>query len=450
MKKVALSSFILLLTFSAVAQTPVKLTFREAIEIGLKRNILLQQQRNQLSFTEMSKNSNLLQMTPSASINGSAGRFDGNSFNQQIGEVVNGKTDYINGNIGASIPLFNGFSQVNAFRQSKSVNDAQYQFVIRTEQDVIRNIASQYLTALLDQQLLKIDIENIETQKAQYNQIKEQVELGSRAEADMFNQEFQVKNAELLSVRSSNRLKNDLAILAQTLVIDPSLTYELEDPNWDLAGAEFEDVNLEDWNKLALQNRSDLKQADLNAKASQFGFYSARGRYLPNLSAFASLSSRYNFIFDFPDNRSFEDQFRKDNRQVNYGVQLTIPLFNGLIQRTQAAQARVTYDNAKLSYLRTEIQVKTDVLLAFQNYKDAKTSYQASDAQLRAAELSYRMEKERFELGISNVIQLTTTNQAYVRALSDYANARYTVMFQRLLVNYALGTLKIDDIPPGQ
>jgi outer membrane protein len=57
------------------------------------------------------------------------------------------------------------------------------------------------------------------------------------------------------------------------------------------------------------------------------------------------------------------------------------------------------------------------------------------------------MEKERYDLGISNIVQLTTAQQQFVRAQSDFASARYTLMFQKILLNYATGTLKLEDIP---
>ena len=50
-------------------------------------------------------------------------------------------------------------------------------------------------------------------------------------------------------------------------------------------------------------------------------------------------------------------------------------------------------------------------------------------------------------LGISTMVQLTTTNQAFVKAKGDFQNAKYNLMFQRLMIAYATGTLKIEDIP---
>jgi outer membrane protein len=431
---------------AAMAQSSI-LTFKEAVKIGLENNLTLNQQKNQLAFTQVNKVSNLLQMGPSAQINGTAGRFDGNSFNQQRGEVINGQIDFINGSVFASVPIFNGFNQVNAYRQASHSHEAQINFVSRSTQDVIRNVASQYLNCLLDQQLLKIDQQNLESQKAQYELIRQQVELGSRAEADLYNQEFQVRNAELLIVRSGNRLKNDKAILAQTLMIDPTVTFDLEDVNWDFDDFSLDESTIQLLSDEALQHRGDLKQAELSEKAAQYGFYSVRGRYYPNLNAFGQISSRYNYIHGAPDNRNFEQQFRSDNRQLNYGLQLTVPLFNGFFTRSQVAQSKVAFENARLNRKNMEVRVKSDVLIAHQNYRDAKASYLSAEAQLRAGQLAYQTEKERFDLGASNIVQLTLANQQYVRAQSDFASALFTLMFQKLLVNYATGTLRQEDIP---
>ena len=87
------------------------------------------------------------------------------------------------------------------------------------------------------------------------------------------------------------------------------------------------------------------------------------------------------------------------------------------------------------------------MISAHQNFRDAKSNYDASAAQLRAAELTYQTEKERYDLGISSMVQLSTTNQDYIKAKGDFQNAKYTLMFQKLLINYAIGTLKIEDIP---
>jgi outer membrane protein len=436
----------LFFSVTAYAQEPVKLSFREAVRIGLESNVDLNQQKNQLEYTEINKTSSMLQLGPSIQGNASAYRVDGNSFNQQAGEVINGQIDYINGSIDASIPIFNGLRQVNLYRQAKAQNEAQLYNVNRSSQDVIQIVANQFLTCLLDMQLIKIDEENVAAQQLQYDQIKVQVELGSKPESDLYNQLYQLKNAELLLVRTRNKLKNDKTTLATTIQIDPSVPLELEEIDWNINAVIADSLSLSEMYDIALNRRSDLKQAENTERAAHYGFSSFKGRYYPSLYGGASFGSRYNYIHG-ADNRPFDDQFRTDNRQFSYGVSLIIPIYNGLQFRSQAALSKANYKNAKILRESAGVQVKADVILAYQNFNDAITNYEASQAQLNAAELTYNTEKERYDLGISDIVQLAVVNQTYIRAQADYQSSLFRLMFQRLLINYSLGTLKFEDIP---
>lgn len=446
-----LAFFWLGVSFTGVGQdVPPKLTFKEAVKIGLERNPVLNQEKNNLVTSTVTKTASLLQLTPAVNVTGNAGRNDGNSFNQQQGAVVNGILDFVGANINASMPLFNGLNNVNTYRQSVNQLDAQTQFVNRTSQDVIRNVAAQFLTCLLDQQLLLIQERNLETQQKQFDQIREQVAAGSRAEVDLFNQEFQVKNAELLVLRASNTLKNDKIILAQIIQMDPSVPYELAEPEWDI-NTVIEELELNDMYATALDRRGDLASARFNEKASHLGYQATKGTYFPRVTLFAQYGSRYNYIHPTetftPDNRPFEQQFFEDNLQLTYGMSFLIPIYGGFNTRSTVVRNRMSYQNAKLTADNTEILVKSDVQRAYQNYYDVRSSYDATASQLKAAEITFGLEQERYNLGITDIVSLTQANQNYTQAQSDFARARYTLLFQRVLINYATGTLRFEDIP---
>lgn len=430
--------------------TTTSLTFKEAVKIGLENNLNLNQQKNILVSTRVDKTSGLLSFGPSLNINGNTGRNDGNSFNQQQGRVINGVLDFTSASIDASMPLFRGLNVVNSYRQSVNLYEAQLHNVSRTNQDVIRDIAQQYLTCLLDQRLVLINEKNLQSQEQQYNQIREQVNAGSRAEVDLKNQEYQVKNANLLVLRAKNTLRNDKAILAQTLQLDPSITFGLEEPAWPVGG--LEDLTLDELYEIAQSRRSDLKVAHHNEKAAEYGFKATKGNYFPSVSLFASYGSAYNYIHGSdanpnPENRNFDQQFTSDNTQLTYGISFRIPLYNAFQTRSTVVRNRMIYENSRLQRDNIALTVKSEVLLAYQNYRDAQAAYEAAESQLRAAEVSNALEKERYLLGISDIVALTLANQLLTRAEADFEGSRYTLMFQNLLINYATGTLKFEDIP---
>jgi len=451
MKKSLIVFMAACLALSSVAQQPpAKLTFKEAVKIGLDRNPTLNQEKNNLVTSTVTKTSSLLQLTPSVSVNGNAGRNDGNSFNQQQGAVVNGILDFVGANINASMPLFNGLNNLNTYRQSANQLDAQAQLVNRTSQDVIRNVAAQFLVCLLDQQLLLIQQRNLETQQRQYEQISEQVAAGSRAEVDLINQEFQVKNAELLVLRAANTLRNDKLVLAQTIQLDPSVPFELAEPEWDLNSV-VEELDLNTLYATALDRRGDLASARFTEKATYLGYQATKGTYFPRVSLFAQYGSRYNYVHPTetftPVNRTFEQQFFEDNLQLTYGMSFFIPIYGGLSTRSTVVRNKMAYQNARLTTENTELTVKSDVQRAYQNYYDVRANYDATVAQLKAAELTFMLEQERYNLGITDIVSLTQANQNYTRAQADYASAKYTLLFQKILINYATGTLRFEDVP---
>ncbi|MCU0382693.1 MAG: TolC family protein, partial [Cyclobacteriaceae bacterium] len=140
-------------------------------------------------------------------------------------------------------------------------------------------------------------------------------------------------------------------------------------------------------------------------------------------------------------------QFFEDNTQLTYGASFTIPIFGGFRTRSTVVRSKMNFENAKIAKRAGEVTVKSDVLLVYQNYLDARANYEATQAQLKSGELSYTLEKDRYELGASDIVALTLATQNLTRAQNEAANARYTLMFQQILLKAAEGTLKVEDIP---
>ncbi|UII24591.1 TolC family protein [Fulvivirga maritima] len=448
----------LIVIISAISLAPVfgqqadttTLSFKEAVNVAIKNNNTLAKENNEMIFNQVQKASSIASLAPSVEGNASVRRTDGNSFNQQEGRVINGKVDYVYGSIDAEITVFNGFNKINSMRQANKLVDFQAYRVKRTREDVIQQVASQYLQCLLDRELRDIDKANLKTQQEKLHQIEEQVKAGSVAEVDQYNQAYQVKSAELAVLRSTNTLNNDKVQLALLLQRAPELPFVLQEPDWKLN--EDSNLNIDELYQVALDNRADLRSAESMERASYLGYKASQGNYYPSIAAFYSYGSAYNYVYPSeaipdPANRTFEQQFTQDNTQSVYGFSMNIPIFRGLQTRSNVVRSKIDYENAELDAKNTQLQVKSDVLLAYQNLNDALNAYLVSQSQLEAAEVSFELESERNRLGISDLVQYTQANQDYNKAQNDAAQARYTLMFQNLLLDYALGTLTFESIP---
>jgi len=457
MKQFVILAFVLT-SFRGLAQEggdTLRLTFEEAVNIALKNNITLGQQKNQLEASQMQRTASIMAAAPTINLNGFAQQFNGNSFNQQQGRAVNGVRDVFTGSLNASMPIFNGFNIVNSARQASSQLEAQTYFVKRTTEDVINTVSGQYLQVLLDEELLKIAKENFEALNVQLEQITEQVAVGSRSPVDQYNQEGQVKGAELRMLQAEINLTNDRATLTQSLLLDPFIEIQIEKPNWTISEMEQIDPKVDEMYALAQVNRGDLQRAIKNEDAARLGMMATRGLMAPSLGAFFNYGSAYNYQHDVPDsilannpsiNRSFEDQFKTDNVYKSYGLQMTIPILNGFQVRNRTMQQKTTFKNNQLVRDNTEIQVKTDVLRAAKNFQVGKKAYTVSEAQLEAAQMAFQLESERYTLGVTNFVDFAQANRTLVLAQTEKAQAEYRLIFQKVLLEYATGTLKIEGI----
>ncbi|CAN5345814.1 hypothetical protein BH09BAC3_BH09BAC3_08170 [soil metagenome] len=470
--------------FQMKAQTQVKiLTFAEAVKIALQNSVILNQQKNNLEYSQMQKLQSVAAIAPSLTGNASASQFNGNSFNQNTGSVTNGVRDNVQGSLQANLNIFSGFNRHNQVKQFTNALDAQAYNVTRTTQDVINTVAAQYLIVMQDIELLKIAKQNYEALNKQLEQVKVQVEVGSRSQVDEYNQDALTKGAELRMVQAEILLNNDKTTLTQTLLIDPSEDYTVEKPVWDLTKMGYDSLDIEMLMVRAKENRGDYLRAVKTEAASRYGAAAAKGFMSPYIYAFGAIGSAYNFqhdvsatvqetsstpivIFDpgaptgygvgytettkeVPNRqlpRSFNDQFQSDNVYKQYGFQLTVPLFNGLQNRAAYKQQKVLYENNVWTRKNLEYLIKNDVMRTVRNFEGAKKAYVISLDQQKAAQAALELETERYNLGITNFVDFTNANRVYIQAETDKAQAEYRLVFQRIAIEYAIGTLKEEDI----
>lgn len=424
---------------------PMKvLTFDEAISIAMKNSVLLLQQKNNLDINQIQQLSSYVAIGPNVNVNATASRFDGNSFNNNTGQVVNGIRDNFNAAVNANINLFSGFQAINRVKQSNQLLEAQAFMVNRTTQDVVNTVAAQYLTVMLDKELLRIAKQNFEALTTQLDQVREQTKVGARSPVDEFNQEATTKASELLFVRAQITLNNDKSLLTQTLLIDPFEDFEVELPNWDLNKIGSELLDKSQLAETAKLQRGDYLRAVRQEEAQRFGLAFAKGDMVPNLLAFGSVGSAYN---DPNSNgRTFSEQFKEDNFFKQFGLQLQVPILNGFQTRSTYVQQKKLYDNAKLNRKNVEYQIQNEVIRTVHNYEGAKKQHEIAVDQLKAAEIAFQLETERYNLGVTNFVDFVNANRVYVQAEADKARAEYNLVFQRILLEYAVGTLKPEDL----
>jgi len=181
-------------SFGTYAQDTLRLDFRQAVEIGLDANLEYKIQENNMEILKKQKQVAALSHLPSVGINSNLLRQSGQQFQQVEGEIVvtNVTNEIVSGGLNMNMPVFNAGRRILDTQSAKLAFEAGEKGLERAKQQVVFDVAQRYLQVLLDQELLKIAIENLENHQEQLRQIEGFVEAGLRTVSDLYNQQSEV------------------------------------------------------------------------------------------------------------------------------------------------------------------------------------------------------------------------------------------------------------------
>ncbi|MDR9417068.1 MAG: TolC family protein [Gracilimonas sp.] len=451
MKRILLSTFFAFLIISGAvhAQEARTISLQEAIQISLENNYQLKQAKNNLDLADQSIRSEYADFLPSlnASVNGSrrtGQQFISDRFSEGLNPFVDVTSQSISGNFSASIPLFNGFENINSLRQSQQSKISDEESYQRAKEQVIFNTASRYLQVLLDRELLAIREENLENSLKQLEQVQAQVEVGSRPTVDLYDQEALVANTELLLTQQENALKFSKIALVRQLQIDPLGNYEFSVPDIgsDVENLDLESINLSELIDQALLNRSDLKSTLADIRSLELQAQMAKNNLFPSVSASGGISTSYSDQYSLlGESVPFGDQFFDQRINRSLGFSVSIPLFQNWNRMYNIQASEVQLKNAELNLDNARLQVIQEVTQAYNDYTSYEKQLEASQKSLRASERAFETQQERYNVGSSTLIELSQAQANYVEAQSNYTQALYNLIFQEKLLDYYLGKL---------
>ena len=425
-----------LLPIALRAQTDSTLTYEQAVNIALRENLQIQQQRNLLNVAQAERAQAYAQFAPSLSLEASGSRIYGRQFDQ-VADAVTNEASRLSGGFGASLNLFNGLRNVQQLRQSQASATAQVQTINQTQQDVVFSVSQQYLQVLLNQELLRIAQTNLEQQEELLESVKVFVEVGTQNIADQYNQEAETKRVALTVVEAENQLAISKAQLTRTLQIDPFGEWTFAEPNADIERMLVQDFDVKQAYNQAVVSRPDLQSQRSTIKANRYGVGVARSNYWPSLSLGYYLGSQYSTLLAPPIG---EQLFSVNNVQV-IGLDLSVPIFQNLRNRTLVQRQKQLVNNAQLDLEDLERNILEQLQTAAADYRAARERIVAATAQVRAAEKALEAQKERFRLGVGNILDLNLVNAAFVEAQANQVQANYTLIFQKTALDYFTGKL---------
>jgi len=340
--------------------------------------------------------------------------------------------------IRSSINLFNGFSDRATLKAVGYQLSATQQTRNQTRQNVIYQIATRYLNAMVTTEQVRIEEENISSITGQLTRMEALQKAGNRSMVDLLQIRADLASAEfrLLTARSANQNAKNQLILAMG-VMDISNDFSLLTP----AIA----VSADSLNRLlgiltqdsSLSSKPDIQAQKASISSAEEALTSARGGLYPSLS----LSLSYGSSYRSNSTGIFSDQFIDNNPSFSTGLTLSYPIFDRFSTKLGHAKARIRLENERLSLQDKEITARLQLRQALLDYNSAVQQKQSAQLQVDYVQQALDAMTARYNSGGATYTELSTARNQFVRATGEKIQADYNLLVKLFNIAYSNGEI---------
>jgi outer membrane protein len=334
--------------------------------------------------------------------------------------------------VGASQLIFQFGKQGAQIKLAESGLNAARIGLEQIKQSLAFQAVQGFYAVLFAEQQLKILSEQLENLQLHLKIVQEKMDMGSATKLEVLATQFRIAGLQSQRLDAQSRYEQQAIGLKQLLGLDPQAPIELQ-------GSLVPGQSAPDPRALtaaALERRPEVRQALEAENAARQARRLALSAYLPTLSAHASLGYRNGML---PNVGSLTFNWAA-------GVQVNVPIFDGLLTARQVQEADRKLLAAKENTAAVERTIVTQVLQALEELTTRRQQVDSSLEQLRQAQAMLEIARTQYQIGV-------TSNLEYLDAQASLQTSRLTNLgaaFREVLSEYALRQAAGESIWSGE
>ncbi len=367
-----------------------------------------------------------------------------------------------------SFILFSGLQKVNVIKRNQlSLEYSQFSL-----DDLLDNIsltiAGYYLDILFSKELLMVAREQLDVTEQQVNRMGKLVNAGTLAKGDLLTIQAQAALEELQVIETENRLEISYLSLMQLIDFPVNEEFEVQIPRLRSVEEPSIEITSDQIYSYALQNRPEVRLAELNVDIAQKDISLSRGMQSPVLSMGGSWGSGYSGLNQEGLNPYYETvpigevestgetvvttyqnyadyQVKdwsaqlNDNNNRTVGFYLNIPIFTGWQVRNSITRAKIAREAAEYDLQLTKNNLRKVIQQAYADAVAALKRYGASLKQVEAQNESFKYAEQKFDVGLLNSVDYNEIKKELTRAQSDLLQAKYDYIFKTTILGFYMG-----------
>lgn len=313
---------------------------------------------------------------------------------------------------------------------------------LAAEQNLILDVSSAYFTVLREQENLRSDRSQETAFKRQYEQAKEQFDVGLIAITEVHDAHASFDSAKTNRIRSEGNLTIAKENLSR-ITGEPFTGLDTLKENFPITMDESQSAD--QWVEVAYQFNLDIKIADFTLKTLQQELKSKSAQHLPTLDLSANYNlTNYNNYTSSGFTRFIEID-DKDKRS-DITLSLNVPLYSGGGTQAGIRQTRLKVEQAKRLLASAQRQVRLDTRTEYINLTTNIQTVESLQQNIVSRQSALEATREGYNVGTRNIVEVLDAERNYFTALRDYANARFDFVESNLRIKRSAGTLSVADI----
>ena len=442
---------LLLVVFSASAEEAKVLNLEDSLQIAKKSNLTIQASEQNLKSAKAQINIARAALLPRLLANGNYTYFrdvqksvihaeggfgfpipgeDMNEMSTPNGdneadliELEFGAHHNVQGSVSLTQPVFAWGRYYYGYQAAKLRYKAAQEGLNAAHEKLRLDVYKAFYGVLIAQEFVKVAEQSVELIEKQLGIAQTSFDAGATTNFDVLRAKVQLANAKSQLIRAKNGVKTAQNIYKTLLNIPLSEQVSVEG-SFEIRETQ---IQLDELIKLALEKRPEIIRSQLNEQVGQKQLSVAKTRNLPDLAFFSNYQISHN------------ERLTQMNRIWSLGLQINIPIFDGLASQAGVKQSKSVLKQFQLGTKQAMSTVEFEVRSAYLSLLEAKTLIDVQLETVTQAQESVRIANLQFENGMITTVELTDTQLALMQAKVNRLQAQHDYVVSLAMLEKAIG-----------
>jgi len=426
MKKLRLSSIILLLITPLTLEAQKTMSLDEAIVTALQNNYSLKISRN--DETIAGNNVTLAPFLPTVTGTGRQSQTE-NTTESSSNEADKSMTNLYSAGVTLNWRIFDGLGMFTTYSSQKELLSMSSQRVKINVENLVMRVCSEYYNIIVQQNRMESALTSLTLSKSRYENAEEKYLLGVISGLDLQQARIDLNADSSAVLLQQETVKSAYIRMTNLLNAGHDINFNIND---SIILAPLMDVDMLRERTLSFNNQ--LIMARQGENLSKFDLEAVRTLRYPTIN----FSTGYNISrSEYPWAASSYSM----TNGFNWGFNMSWNIFSGLETNRRIANAKIEAESSRLAYLDIENEILSELDLLYNTYQNniIVTDFETQSAEVARASLEIAM--ERYRLGSLSGLEFREYQNNYLSAINRRLTALYMAKISEIGLRLLAGEL---------